>query len=64
MTELIEVTHKPAWRANMQKLYHQAYDMGLVDMTSNWAPIVLCMKPFIDRASHYNVVRMPHSTFL
>src|SRR5215216_5610088 len=28
-------------------------------MTSNWAPIVLCMNPFIHRASHYPAVRMP-----
>src|SRR5215216_5315840 len=28
-------------------------------MTSNWAPIVLCMNPFIHRASHYPAVRTP-----
>ena len=41
MTELSEVTHAPAWRANRQKLYRQAYDMGLVDMTSSGPRIVL-----------------------
>ena len=41
MTELSEVTHTPAWRANRQKLYRQAYDMGLVDMTSSRSRIVL-----------------------
>ena len=33
--------HAPAWRANRQKLYRQAYDMGLVDMTSSGSRIVL-----------------------
>ena len=26
-------------------------------MTSNWAPMVLCMNPFIYQASHYPAVR-------
>ena len=30
-----------------------------VDMTSNWAPIVLCMNPFIHQASHYPAIRTP-----
>lgn len=34
-----------------------------VDMTSNWAPIALCMNPFIHQASHYHAVRTPHSAF-
>jgi len=33
--------HAPAWRANRQKLYRQAYDMGLADMTSSGSRIVL-----------------------
>ena len=33
--------HASAWRANRQKLYRQAYDMGLVDMTSSGSRIVL-----------------------
>ena len=41
LTELSEVTHAPAWRANRQKLYRQAYNMGLVDMTSSGSRIVL-----------------------
>ena len=41
MTELSEVTHASALRANRQKLYRQAYDMGLVDMTSSGSRIVL-----------------------
>ena len=41
LTELSEVTHAPAWRANRQKLYCLAYDMGLVDMTSSGSRIVL-----------------------
>ena len=31
-------------------------------MTSNWAPIVLCMNPFIHEASHYPAMRTPHSS--
>ena len=27
-------------------------------MTSNWAPIVLCMNPFIHQASHYPAISM------
>ena len=33
--------HAPAWHANRQKLYRQAYDMSLVDTTSNGSRIVL-----------------------
>ena len=32
-------------------------------MTSNWAPIVLCMNPFIHQASHYPAVRTPTRHF-
>ena len=41
LTELIEVTHKSSWRANRHKLYPQAYNMGVVDMTSSGSRIVL-----------------------
>ena len=41
MTELSEVTHQLAGRAIWKKLYRQAYDMGLVDMTSSGSRIVL-----------------------
>ena len=33
--------HALAWRAKRQKLYRQAYDVGLVDMTSSGSRIVL-----------------------
>ena len=35
-----EVTHAPAWRANRHKLYHQAYDVGLVDIAGERSRIL------------------------
>ena len=58
LMKLSEVTHAPGWRANRQKLYRQAYDMGLVDMTSSGSRIVLenslgaCSRLSIGQASN------------